>query len=238
MRAFVLTETADILKQTVPLKMFELPVPELCDKEILIEVTACAVCHTELDEIEGRVPAKLPVIPGHQVVGRVCKTALGADRFQLGDRVGVAWIYSACGQCRFCMHGLENLCAGFRGTGMDADGGYAEFMKVGEDFAHPIPPQFSDFEAAPLLCAGAIGYRAVRLTGIRNGDNLGLIGFGGSGHLVLKMVQHSFPRSQVFVFARNPDERSFANELGAAWSGDTSARCPEFLQAAIDTTPV
>ncbi len=234
----MLTDTADIIQQTAPLNLTEQPVPELLENEILIKVAACGVCHTELDEIEGRVPAKLPVIPGHQIVGQVSKIAPGVKRFQPGDRVGVPWIYSTCGRCRFCRLGLENLCAEFRGTGMDADGGYAEFMKVGEDFAHPIPPQFSDIEAAPLLCAGAIGYRALKLSTIRDGDNLGLIGFGGSGHLVLKMVQHIFPKSQVFVFARNLSERTFAGELGAAWSGDTSERCPEFLQAAIDTTPV
>lgn len=237
MRAFILTETTDLRHNPAPLKLTELPVPQLLGREILLEVSACGVCHTELDEIEGRVPAKLPVIPGHQVIGRVCAAAPGAERFKLGDRVGVAWIYSACGRCRYCRHHLENLCADFRSTGMDADGGYAEFMKVDEDFAHLIPPQFSDLEAASLLCSGAIGYRALQLTGVRDGDTLGLTGFGGSGHLVLKMVQHCFPRSRVFVFARNPDERSFALELGAVWAGEINQRCPETLQAVIDTTP-
>jgi propanol-preferring alcohol dehydrogenase len=238
MKAFVLTEYADILKEPAPLRLSELPVPEIGDNEVLIEVAACGVCHTELDEIEGRVPARLPVIPGHQVVGRVRKTGPGARRFQTGERVGVAWIYSACGHCRYCRGGLENLCADYRGTGVDADGGYAEFMKVHEDFALSIPPQFSDFEAAPLLCAGAIGYRALQLSGIRDGDSLGLTGFGGSGHLVLKMVRYRFPASRVFVFVRNPAERDFAMELGAVWSGDITAHCPEPLQAVIDTTPV
>jgi len=237
MRAFVLTETVDILQEPSPLKLLELPMPEIGAHEILVNVSACGVCHTELDEIEGRIKPRLPVIPGHQVVGRVARTGAKSDRFREGDRVGIAWINSACGHCRFCGEGRENLCPDFRGTGMDADGGYAEFMKVDQDFAHPIPPFFSDVEAAPLLCAGAIGYRALELTGIRNGDALGLTGFGGSGHLVLKMVRYRFPDSPVSVFARDPEVRSFALDLGATWAGDISDHCPEPLRAIIDTTP-
>jgi len=238
MRAFMLTRAADILERPDPLEFTEIPVPEIGAHEILIQVAACGVCHTEIDEIEGRAAARLPVIPGHQIVGRVARCGSSAGRFQPGDRVGVAWIYSACGQCAFCSRGLENLCADFRGTGMDANGGYAEFMKVAEQFAYPIPTVFSDVEAAPLLCAGAIGYRALELTEMRDGDSLGLTGFGGSGHLVLKMVRYRFPRSRVYVFARNPAERAFSMELGAAWAGDFSEQCPESLQAVIDTTPV
>lgn len=237
MRAFVLKETADILDQRFPLVLSELPKPEVENHEILIQVTACGVCHTELDEIEGRVSAKLPVVPGHQVVGQVAETGPGAGRFQPGDRVGVAWIFSACGSCQYCLSGLENLCSDFHGTGLDSDGGYAEFMKVNEKFAHPLPGCFSDVEAAPLLCAGAIGYRALELTSIHDGDALGLTGFGGSGHLVLKMVRHRFPRTRVYAFARNPAERDFAMELGATWAGEISSHCPEPLQAVIDTTP-
>src|SRR5262249_55526255 len=146
-------------------------------------VCTCGVCHTELDEIEGRTPpTKLPAILGHQVVGRV--ETLGADcrLFQVGDRVGVAWIFSACGSCAFCRHGDENLCPQFRATGRDADGGYAEFIVVPEAYAHRIPDTFTDSEAAPLLCAGAIGYRSLRLTGIQDGQKLGLTGFGASAH--------------------------------------------------------
>jgi propanol-preferring alcohol dehydrogenase len=221
-----------------PLELKELPRPVPKQGEILIDVSVCGVCHTELDEIEGRTaPPDLPVIPGHQVVGRVVEHGENAARFDRGDRVGVAWIYSACGTCKFCRSGEENLCPDFQATGRDADGGYAEFMTVPEGFAHPIPESLTDAEAAPLLCAGAIGYRSLRLTQIEDGQKLGLTGFGGSGHLVLKMVNFKFPDVKTYVFARNPDERAFARELGAVWAGDTADYAPEKLDAIIDTTP-
>jgi propanol-preferring alcohol dehydrogenase len=162
----------------------------------------------------------------------------GADMYAEGDRVGVGWIYSACGKCGFCLSGNENLCADFRATGRDADGGYAEYMTLPERFAYGIPDVFSDAEAAPLLCAGAIGYRSLRLTGIENGRSLGLTGFGASAHLVLKMARHRFPDSEVYVFARSEKEREFAVELGAVWAGDTQDESPRKLDAIIDTTPV
>jgi len=152
--------------------------------------------------------------------------------------VGVAWIYSACGKCKFCRAGNENLCSDFKATGRDADGGYAQYMTVPEGFAYPIPEIFSDCEAAPLLCAGAIGYRSLRLAEFEDGQNLGLTGFGASAHLVIKMVRYRYPRAQVFVFARNPKERAFAKELGAVWTGDIGAVSPEKLDSVIDTTPV
>ncbi|HZW34681.1 MAG TPA: alcohol dehydrogenase catalytic domain-containing protein, partial [Isosphaeraceae bacterium] len=192
----------------------------------------------ELDEIEGRTPPpRLPIVLGHQVVGRVAAKGAGSGAFQLGDRVGIAWIFSADGTCAFCRSGAENLCEQFRATGRDAHGGYAERMTVPEAFAHRIPDIFSDAEAAPLLCAGAIGYRSLRLTGLRDGQNLGLTGFGASAHLVLKMVRHRYPHSRVFVFARAETERAFARELGAAWAGDTAEQPPERLHSIIDTTP-
>jgi propanol-preferring alcohol dehydrogenase len=150
----------------------------------------------------------------------------------------VAWIYSTCGDCEFCRSGQENLCPEYRATGRDADGGYAEQMKVPESSAFPLPPVFTAAEAAPLLCAGAIGYRSLRLTGLQNGQRLGLTGFGASGHLVLMMVRHRYPDTPVYVFARSPNERAFARESGAVWAGDTGERSPEKLQAIIDTTPV
>ena len=204
----------------------------------MIEVKACGVCHTELDEIEGRTPPpRLPVIPGHQVVGRVRARGPQAERFELGDRVGVAWIYSACGRCDYCRAGLENLCARFRATGRDAHGGYAEFMVVDQDYAYAIPHALSDAAAAPLMCAGAVGYRSLTLTGLVNGQRLGLTGFGASAHLVLKIVRHRYPDSAVHVFARSPEERAFALELGARWAGDTHDAPPDLLHAVIDTTP-
>jgi propanol-preferring alcohol dehydrogenase len=239
MKAMVLTRISDLRDDRNPLEMREVADPVPGEREVLLKVLACGVCHTELDEIEGRTPPpRLPVIPGHQVVGRIEETGGGGGRFKKGDRVGVAWIYSACGRCKFCRTGRENLCVDFRATGRDVDGGYAEYMTVSQDFAYAIPEVFSDIEAAPLLCAGAIGYRSLQLTGLRDGQRLGLTGFGASGHLVLLLVKHKFPKAKVFVFARAQKEREFARELGAVWTGDTDDASPEKLDAVIDTTPV
>lgn len=239
MKAMVLNELGSLEENPAPLELRELPDPVPGEREILVKVSACGVCHTELDEIEGRTPPpRLPVVLGHQVVGRVAQTGRGSSAHKVGDQVGVAWIYSACGKCKFCLEGNENLCPDFQATGRDADGGYAEYMTVREDFAYRIPETFSDVEAAPLLCAGAIGYRSLKLTGLKDGRNLGLTGFGASAHLVLKMVRHRYPNAQVFVFARNPNERGFARELGAVWAGDTEEESPQKLDSIIDTTPV
>lgn len=238
MRAMVLPTLARFEENPTPLEPRDLPVPTPGPGEILLKVSTCGVCHTELDEIEGRTPPPvLPVVLGHQVVGRVEELGPGAARFHPGDRVGVAWIFSACGHCRHCQAGEENLCPDFRATGRDAHGGYAEFMTVSEDFAHRIPDVFTDSEAAPLLCAGAVGYRSLRLTGLRDGETLGLTGFGASAHLVLQMVRRRFPETRVHVFARSESERTFARELGAVWAGDTRDTAPEPLRAIIDTTP-
>jgi propanol-preferring alcohol dehydrogenase len=238
MKAMVLRELCDLSEGAQPLSLEDVPRPVPAKGELLIRVAACGVCHTELDEIEGRTPPpRLPVIPGHQVVGHVAALGPGAILFKEGDRAGVAWIYSACGKCAPCQRGLENLCAEFRATGRDANGGYAEYLTVPEDFAHRIPEAFSDVQAAPLLCAGAIGYRSLALTGLQNGQNLGLTGFGASAHLVLKMARSRYPKSRVFVFARSQSERAFALELGAFWAGDTEEEPPEKLRAIIDTTP-
>ncbi len=239
MKAMVLKGIVDLRENRKPLVMEDLPIPEPKEKEILIKVSACGVCHTELDEIEGRTPPpRFPIILGHQVVGRVERLGKGASRFKEGERVGVGWIYWACGKCEYCKKGNENLCPQFKATGRDADGGYAEYMVVHEDFACKIPDVFSDTEAAPLFCAGAIGYRSLKLTGLKDGQNLGLTGFGASGHLVLKMVKYRFPNTKVFIFARSEREREFAKELGAVWAGDTEDTSPEPLNAIIDTTPV
>jgi propanol-preferring alcohol dehydrogenase len=221
-----------------PLAERDLPAPVPGEGDLLVEVDVCGVCHTELDEIEGRTPPRvLPVILGHQVVGTVVERGPGATAFRTGDRVGVAWIYDACGACLHCRSGKENLCADFRATGRDVDGGYAGYMTVPEASAHRIPDAFSDAEAAPLLCAGAIGYRSLRLTGLKDGRTLGLTGFGASAHLVLMMVRHRYPGTRVYVFARNGKEREFARELGAVWAGPTEEPSPERLHCIIDTTP-
>jgi len=239
MKAMILKEITNLQENSSPLELAEVPKPEPESGEMLVEVSVCGVCHTELDEIEGRTPPPhLPVILGHQVVGSVIENKGEESLFKPGDRVGIAWIYSACGKCEFCRQGLENLCPDFRATGRDANGGYAEYMVVPEDFAHLIPKELSDSQAAPLLCAGAIGYRSLRLTEIRDGEILGLTGFGASGHLVLKMVQFLYPDSEIYVFARSPDQREFALELGAAWAGEIGETPPQLLNALIDTTPV
>ena len=239
MKAMVLRTVQQIEDNTAPLEYTDMPEPAVGDNDILIKVTACGVCHTELDEIEGRTPPPhLPAILGHQVVGRVEASGRQARRFKAGDRVGVAWIYAACGICTYCRSGQENLCPDFRATGRDADGGYAEYMAVHEDFAYAIPHVFSDVEAAPLLCAGAIGYRSLRLTGLQDGQSLGLTGFGASAHLVLKMVRHRYPGSRVYVFSRSTHEQEFARQLGAVWAGGIGDASPEKLHAIIDTTPV
>jgi propanol-preferring alcohol dehydrogenase len=239
MKAMLLSELTSLEDNPTPLRQAELPDPVPGERAILVRVLACGVCHTELDEIEGRMPPpRLPVVLGHQAVGRVAAAGSGVAAFKPGDLVGVAWIYSACGRCKFCLAGNENLCAEFQATGRDADGGYAEFMTVGQDFAYPIPGVFSPAQAAPLLCAGAIGYRSLRLAGLQDGGTLGLTGFGASAHLVLKMARHKYPHSQIFVFARSPQERAFALELGAVWAGDTAEAAPQKLDCIIDTTPV
>ncbi len=238
MKAMVLREISDFTRNASPLELAEVEKPAPGPGEILVRVTRCGVCHTELDEIEGRtLPPRLPVIPGHQVIGRVEGAGKDASRFAIGERVGIAWIYSACGRCRFCLEGMENLCDDFRATGRDANGGYAEYIAVPQDFAYRIPGLFSDSEAAPLLCAGAVGYRSLKLAAIAGGDSIGLTGFGASGHLVLSMIRHKYPDSKVFVFSRTPAERVFAKELGAFWAGDTGEEPPSKLRSVIDTTP-
>ena len=238
MKAMVLKGIASLQENSSPLDLVDLPEPVPGEGEILVKVAVCGVCHTELDEIEGRTPPPVfPIIPGHQVVGRVAGQGRNASRFKIGDRVGVGWIFSACGRCDACLAGNENVCPDFRATGRDAHGGYAEFMTVPEDFAYPIPDVFSDAEAAPLLCAGAIGYRSLRLCNLKDGQNLGLTGFGASAHLVLKMARYQYPHSNIFVFARSQAEQAFARELGAVWAGNTEDTPPEKLHTIIDTTP-
>jgi len=238
MKAFVLNKICDLSVNHNPLEYTELPVPKPGPGQILIKVKACGVCHTELDEIEGRTaPSRFPIVPGHEVVGTVAGQGKGASHHALGKRVGVGWIYAACGRCEYCRSGKENLCSSFKATGRDADGGYAEYMTVPEKSAYPIPEYLSDAQAAPLLCAGGVGYRSLTLAHVKDGENLGLTGFGASGHLVLKVVRHIYPRVKVFVFARSPEQRAFARELGAVWAGGTEKRSPELCNAIIDTTP-
>lgn len=232
MRAMILRQIVSLDESDAPLELVDLPEPEPGAGEVRIKVAACGVCHTELDEIEGRTaPPRLPVVPGHEVVGHVDQLGDGVTKHKESDRVGVGWIHSSDGSAE------ENVSPAFRATGRDANGGYAEWMTVPEEYAYPIPDVFTDAEAAPLLCAGAVGWRALKLTGIEDGQRIGLTGFGGSAHLVLQMVRHRFPNSPICVFARDAAAREFALELGAAWAGNTTDRAPQPLDAIIDTTP-
>jgi len=238
MKAWVIDKISDLKKDGEPLKQVEMPKPKPGDGELLLQVKVCGICHTEIDEIEGRTPPpEYPVVPGHQVVGIVKETKVKGN-IKVGDRVGVAWIYSACGKCAYCKSGQENLCPDFLATGRDRHGGYAEYLCVPENFVYPIPNFFSDEEAAPLLCAGAIGYRSLELCQPKNGQFIGLTGFGASAHLVLKLISHLYPDSKTYVFARSKNEREFARELGAVWTGNTTDKPPVLLHSIIDTTPV
>lgn len=232
MRAMVLAAVGAMRDRPEPLTPTRLPVPEPGAGQVRVRVLACGVCHTELDEIEGRTaPPYLPVVPGHEVVGRIDRIGPGVDVGRLGERVGVGWIHHSDGTAE------ENVSPAFRATGRDVDGGYAEYMTVPSAYAFAIPERFSDVEAAPLLCAGAIGHRALRLASLHDGNGLGLMGFGGSAHLVLQLARHLYPRSKVAVFARDADVQQFARGLGADWAGGTEDTPPFPLRAIIDTTP-
>jgi propanol-preferring alcohol dehydrogenase len=199
-------------------------------------VRACGLCHTDLHTVEGDLPLpRLPLIPGHQIVGLVEAVGQGVSRFRTGDRVGVPWLHSTCGACAYCRRGDENLCDDARFTGYHVDGGYAQYTVVSQDFAYPLPPGFSDIEAAPLLCAGVIGFRALRLSQVRPGQRLGLYGFGASAHVVIQVALHW--GCQVYVFTRSEEHRRLARQLGAAWVGRAEDEPPGRLDSAIIFAP-
>jgi len=234
MKAQILNEISPV--ENRPLELVQLPAPQPRSKEILVRISACGVCHTELDEIEGRLQPKLPMILGHEIIGKVEILGSRVTKFKVGDRVGIAWIYSACGKCHFCKEGNENLCYEFQGTGLQANGGYAEYTVVSEDFAYSIPDRFTDTQAAPLLCAGAIGFRDLRLSGIKPGQSLGLFGFGASAHIVIQLAKYW--GCGIFVFTRSEEHRNLAKKLGAVWTGRAEDDPPQRLTCAIDFTPV
>ena len=239
MKAMVLERISSVGQK--PLKLVNLPKPVPRRGQILVRVSACGVCHTELDEIEGRLaPSRFPMILGHEIVGRVESLGPAAKKFGKGDRVGIAWINWACGKCSFCLRGEENLCDTARWTGKDARGGYAEYTVVSEDFAYPIPEKFDDAKAAPLLCAGVIGYRALRLSGMEDGKALGLYGFGASAHIVIQVAKYKYPNGKVFVFTRphQTEHQDLARKLGADWIGATGDTPPQKFDCCIDFTPV
>jgi propanol-preferring alcohol dehydrogenase len=219
-----------------PLALVERPVPEPAGREIRVRVATCGVCRTDLHLAEGDLPPHGPdVVPGHEVVGTVDAAGAGSTTFAIGERVGIAWLRGTCGACRFCRRGDENLCLDPRFTGWDADGGYAEFAVVDERYAYRIPPAFDDDRAAPLLCAGIIGYRALRRAALPAGGRLGIYGFGGSAHLAAQVALAE--GATVYVMTRSPQARQLAMELGAAWAGDTYDAPPEPLDSAIVFAP-
>ena len=219
-----------------PLLITDVPEPATRENEVRIRVRCCGLCHTDLHTVEGDLPLpKLPVIPGHQIVGEVESLGPGVRRFKEGDRVGVAWLHRSCGVCRYCRDGNENLCDRAEFTGLHADGGYAAFATVHEAFAYAVPTGFTDHQAAPLLCAGVIGYRALRLSETRKGERLGLFGFGASAHIVIQIARYW--GCEVYVFTRSRSHQEHARELGAAWVGRAEDSPPERLRAAIIFAP-
>ncbi len=234
MKAMVLERTADV--GTAPLQLRELPVPKPGPGEVLVHLTVCGICRTDLHVIEGELagPA-LPLIPGHQAIGVVNQVGTGVSERTVGERVGIAWLQHTCGLCEFCTSGRENLCEHARFTGYQVDGGYAEHALVPAAFAYPIPPVFSDEEAAPLLCAGIIGYRALRLSGIQPGQRLGLYGFGASAHIAIQIARHW--GCQVYVSSLKAEHQRLAHELGAAWVGGATDQPPDKLHSSIIFAP-
>jgi propanol-preferring alcohol dehydrogenase len=236
-RAWQVAEPAPVGGQLPPLQLVEVDAPQPGPGEVVVDVVACGVCRTDLHVVEGDLPVhRSHVTPGHEVVGRVRSRGPGASRFEVGERVGVPWLARTCGVCRFCRRGDENLCLAPTFTGWDRDGGYAEQVVVDERFAYRLPATFTDVEAAPLLCAGIIGFRALRRTSLPPGGRLGIYGFGGSAHLAAQVAQHE--GAVVHVLTRSADARALALELGAASVGDAHDAPPEPLDAAILFAPV
>ena len=234
MRALALAAPAPI--ETAPLRSDSRPTPSPGSDEILVRVSACGVCRTDLHIVEGDLPlVRSPIVPGHQVVGRVEATGTHARRFRLGDRVGIAWLRRTCGVCESCRHGRENLCESAEFTGYHADGGFADYAVAPEAFAYAIPPPFADAEAAPLLCAGIIGYRALKLSEVRPGGRLGIYGFGASAHVTLQVARAR--GCEVFVCTREPSHRELARRLGATWVGDLGDDMPTKADGTILFAP-
>jgi len=235
MRAMVLSRFGGASEN--PLQLRNVPDPQPGPEEILVKVGCCGVCHTDLHVAEGELPdIKLPRIPGHEVIGTVEKRGARAKRFKVGERVGAGWLYSTCGACRFCRSGRENLCESARFTGYHHDGGYAEYMVIPQNYAYAVPDFFSDEEAAPLMCAGIIGYRSLKLCGIKPGGRLGLYGFGASAHVAIQIAKHWGCR--VYVFTRSEEHKRLAKKLGASWTGLAKDDPPAKLDAALIFAPV
>ncbi len=234
MKAMVLTKTGDVSGNRLELRSYATPEPK--SAQVLVKIQVCGVCRTDLHVVEGELPdAILPIIPGHQAVGTVVKLGAGVSELKEGDRVGIAWLQGTCGQCEFCTSERENLCLQAKFTGYQVDGGYAEYAVVPARFAYPIPPVFSDEEAAPLLCAGIIGYRALRLSGIKPGQRLGLYGFGASAHIAIQIARHW--GCQVYVSSLKREHQELARQLGAVWVGGATEMPPDKLHSSIIFAP-
>jgi len=223
--------------ENAPLEIVDLSVPSFDSHQLLVKVSACGICHTDLHTVEGEIiPPNYPIIPGHQVVGRIFELGDQVSEWKIGERVGIPWLHRTCGRCSFCKRGEENLCPDAEFTGFHQDGGYAEFIVVDADYALRVPDELSDHLAAPLLCAGIIGYRSLRKADVEHGERLGLIGFGASARLAIQVARHW--GCEVFVFTRSTGHRELARELGAAWVGSINENTPEPLDRAILFAPV
>jgi propanol-preferring alcohol dehydrogenase len=234
MKAMVLDDVAPI--DSAPLELREVPDPEPGEGEVRVRVRACGICRTDLHVIEGELPTqKLPVIPGHQVVGVVDRVGPGCERLREGQRVGIAWLRHTCGECRFCTSGRENLCDSQRFTGYHADGGFAEYAVVREDFAYDMPDAFEDVEGAPLLCAGIVGYRSFKRSNPRDGGTLGIYGFGSSAHVIMQIARHRGMR--IYVVTRGESHRRLAERMGAEWAGDSADDVPVAVESAVIFAP-
>jgi propanol-preferring alcohol dehydrogenase len=234
MKAWTLTHPAPI--ESNPLELRDLPVPEPGEGEVRVRISACGICRTDLHVVEGELPPKKEhVIPGHQIVGVVDRSGAGATKYKTGTRVGIPWLHKTCGKCSYCRSGRENLCDAPEFTGYTVDGGYAEYVVAPEGFVYPIPEGFSDLQAAPLLCAGIIGFRCLRVSGIRPGANLGIYGFGAAGHVCLQVARHW--QARIFVCTREEKHRRLARDLGATWCGGATEQPPERLDASIIFAP-
>jgi len=234
MKAMVVEKPGEI--ETAPLKELDLPIPEPGEGQILVRIEVCGVCRTDLHVVEGELPPhKERLVPGHEIVGRVEALGPGCSRFKVGDRVGIAWLHRACGVCDYCRRGQENLCDSPLFTGYDVDGGYAEFVVAYEGFSYPLSESLSAEETAPLLCAGIIGYRALRRSEIKPGQRLSLYGFGASAHIVIQIALHW--GCEVYVASRDKAHQELAKEMGAAWVGEAAETPPRKLQAAILFAP-
>ncbi|OGF64886.1 MAG: alcohol dehydrogenase [Candidatus Fischerbacteria bacterium RBG_13_37_8] len=235
MKALIIEKPASIT--TAPLKMIEREIPKPSANQVLLKISKCGICHTDLHVVEGDLPpVKYPVIPGHQIVGQVLEIGDAVHNLKKSDRAGVAWLHRSCGTCRYCLKNMENLCDAPLFTGYSVDGGFAEYAIADADFTYKLPDGFSDLAAAPLLCAGIIGYRSFKLCRIKEGETLGLYGFGASAHIVLQIA--NYYNCKVFVFTRSEKHRTLAIELGAAWAGSSEEKPPVELASAIIFAPV